>query len=89
MQTPQFIETMSINTDQICSFICRYSKVLMMGGWSKTSHITNKDQYLTAFTVQPIAAILLEIIGSGLQEAESLLMLAKTKVQAKAQVHHT
>lgn len=85
----QSMETTFINADRMRTFIWQCGEGLMMGGWSKSSQITDEDRYLPAFIAQLIAAILLEIIGSGLREAESLLVLAKTKDQSMAQVHRT
>lgn len=89
VRTPQFMETTFINADRMRSFIWQCGEGLMMGGWSKTSTITDEDRYLPAFIAQLISVILIEIIGSQIREAEALLILAKTKDQVKAQIHRT
>lgn len=89
IRTAQFMETTFINADRMRSFVWQCGEALLMGGWSKTSHITDEDRFLPAFIAELVAVIILELIGSGLREAESLLVLAKTKDQTKAQVHRT
>lgn len=85
----QFLEHTFVNTDRMRSFIWPGGEGLVMGGYSKTSHLTEQDGYIPAFLHDMASELLVESYGGGLRITESHLVFVVTDDLTMAEVHRT
>lgn len=84
----QFMELTFVNADRLRSFIWLAGEGIVMLGYHKMSTITDEDRYIPGFQPKPVSALLIEFLGGGMREMESLLVHIRHGAEA-AQTHRT
>jgi hypothetical protein len=70
----QFLSIQIRNGDRQRNVFVQGDEMLFISRYSKTTNITDKDSCIPAFLPKPVRRLLLELLGGGLREAESILV---------------
>lgn len=69
----QFLQIQLCNADRPRNLIFQGKEAMLLGRYSKTTHMKGRDNCIPAFLAEPLRDLLLVLLGSGLREMQAIL----------------